>query len=70
MEKKRTPTVVFEIELGRDEGMAKGHQQAVDHMLKVAFNNRKSFSFIDAAAGTAGLSDKLPNSHNVCLQLA
>ena len=53
MEKKRTPTVVFGewAELGRDEVMAKGHQQAVDHMLKVAFNNRKSFSFLDAGCG-------------------
>lgn len=53
MEKKRTPTVVFGewAEHGRDEGMAKGHQQAVDHMLEVALNNRKSYSFIDAGCG-------------------
>lgn len=72
MEKKRTPTVVFGewAERGRDEGMAKGHQQAVDHMLELVLNNRKSFSFLDAAAVTAGLSGKLPNTHNVCRQLA
>ena len=53
MEKKRTPTVVFGewAERGRDIGMAKGHQQAVDHMLGLALNNRKSFSFIDAGCG-------------------
>ena len=53
MEKKRIPTDVFGewVELGRDEGMAMGHQQAVDHMLELALNNRKSFSFIDAGCG-------------------
>ena len=53
MEKRRTPTVVFGewAERGRDEGMAKGHQQAVDHMLEIALNNRKSFSFLDAGCG-------------------
>ena len=53
MEKKHTPTVVFGkwAERGRDEGMAKGHQQAVDHMLEIALNNRKSFSFLDAGCG-------------------
>ena len=53
MENKRMPTDVFGewVELGRDEGMAMGHQQAVDHMLELALNNRKSFSFIDAGCG-------------------
>ena len=53
MEKKRIPTDVFGewVELGRDEGMAMGHQQAVDHMLELALNNRKLFSFIDAGCG-------------------
>ena len=53
MEKRRTPTVVFGewAERGRDEGMAKGHQQAVDHMLEIALNNQKSFSFLDAGCG-------------------
>ena len=53
MEKKRTPTVVFGewAERGRDEGMAKGHQQAVDHMLEVALKSQKSFSFLDAGCG-------------------
>ena len=53
MEKRRTPTVVFGewAERGRDEEMAKGHQQAVDHMLEIALNNRKSFSFLDAGCG-------------------
>jgi predicted TPR repeat methyltransferase len=53
LEKRRTPTVVFGewAERGRDEGMAKGHQQAVDHMLEIALNNRKSFSFLDAGCG-------------------
>jgi predicted TPR repeat methyltransferase len=53
LEKRRTPTVVFAewAERGRDEGMAKGHQQAVDHMLEIALNNRKSFSFLDAGCG-------------------
>ena len=53
LKNKRTPTVVFGewAERGRDEGMAKGHQQAVDHMLEVALNNRKSFSFLDAGCG-------------------
>ena len=53
MEKKHTPTVVFGkwAERGRDEGMAKGHQQAVDHMLGMVINNQKPFSFLDAGCG-------------------
>ena len=53
MEKKRTPTVVFGewAERGRDEVMAKGHQKAVDHMLVLALNKLKSFSFLDAGCG-------------------
>lgn len=38
-------------ELGRDEGMAEGHKQAVDHMLGMALNNQKQFSFVDAGCG-------------------
>lgn len=50
---KRLPTVVFGewAELGRDEGMEKGHQQAVDEMLSMVLKGRKQFSFIDAGCG-------------------
>ena len=50
---KRTPTAVFGewAERGRDEGMAKGHQQAVDHMLDLVLSDRKAFSFLDAGCG-------------------
>ena len=50
---KRSPTVVFGewAELGRDEGMEKGHQQSVDEMLCMVLKGRKQFSFIDAGCG-------------------
>ncbi|MGB2245967.1 MAG: hypothetical protein ACPH19_07575, partial [Flavobacteriaceae bacterium] len=50
---KRTPTTVFGewAERGRDEGMAKGHQQAVDHMLGLVLSDQKAFSFLDAGCG-------------------
>jgi predicted TPR repeat methyltransferase len=50
---KRAPTTVFGewAERGRDEGMAKGHQQAVDHMLGLVLGTRKQFSFLDAGCG-------------------
>ena len=50
---KRSPTVVFGewAELGRDEGMEKGHQQSVDEMLSMVLKGRKQFSFIDAGCG-------------------
>lgn len=50
---KRSPTVVFGewVELGRDEGMEKGHQQSVDEMLSMVLKGRKQFSFIDAGCG-------------------
>ena len=50
---KRSPTVVFGewAELGRDEGMEKGHRQSVDEMLSMVLKGRKQFSFIDAGCG-------------------
>jgi|TARA_A100001015_G_scaffold275771_1_gene333360 trans-aconitate methyltransferase len=50
---KRSPTVVFGewAELGRDEGMEKGHQQSVDEMLSMVLKGGKQFSFIDAGCG-------------------
>ena len=50
---KRLPTVVFGewAELGRDEGMEKGHRQSVDEMLSMVLKGRKQFSFIDAGCG-------------------
>ena len=71
MEKKRIPTVVFGewAERGRDEAMAKGHQKAVDHMLEVALNNRKSFSFIDAGCGN-GWAVRQVAKHPQCLSAA
>ena len=50
---KRLPTVVFGewAELGRDEGMEKGHRQSVDEMLSLALKGQKQFSFIDAGCG-------------------
>jgi predicted TPR repeat methyltransferase len=68
LEKRRTPTVVFGewAERGRDEGMAKGHQQAVDHMLEIALNNRKSFSFLDAGCGNGWVVRKVAK-HPQCV---
>ena len=50
---KRLPTVVFGewAELGRDEGMEKGHRQSVDELLSLALKGQKQFSFIDAGCG-------------------
>ena len=50
---KRLPTVVFGewAELGRDEGMEKGHRKSVDEMLSLALKGQKQFSFIDAGCG-------------------
>lgn len=71
MEKKRTPTVVFGewAERGRDEGMAKGHQQAVDHMLGSALKNRKSFSFLDAGCGNGWVVRQV-SKHPQCVSAA
>ena len=54
---KRSPTIVFGewAELGRDEGMEKGHQQSVDEMLSMVLKGRKQFSFIDAGCGNGWL---------------
>ncbi len=41
---KRSPTVVFGewAEIGRDEGMEKGHQQSVDKMLSMVLKGAKA----------------------------
>ena len=71
MEKKRIPTDVFGewVELGRDEDMAMGHKQAVDHMLELALNNRKSFSFLDAGCGNGWVVRQVAK-HPQCVSAA
>lgn len=71
MEKKRTPTVVFGewAERGRDEGMAKGHQQAVDHMLGMVINNQNPFSFLDAGCGNGWVVRQVAK-HPQCVSAA
>jgi predicted TPR repeat methyltransferase len=71
LEKKRTPTVVFGewAERGRDEGMAKGHQQAVDHMLGMVINNQNPFSFLDAGCGNGWVVRQVAK-HTECISAA
>ena len=55
---KRDPKIVFGewVELGRDEGMATGHQSSVNHMLSLALKGRREFSFIARAHNKADVS--------------
>jgi SAM-dependent methyltransferase len=50
---KRSPVEVFSewAEIGKDEGMAKGHLSAVTQMLERALPTDESFSFLDAGCG-------------------
>ncbi len=50
---KRSPVEVFSewAEIGKDEGMAKGHLSAVTQMLERALPTEESFSFLDAGCG-------------------
>ena len=58
---KRDPEIVFGewAELGRDEGMAIGHQSSVYHMLSLALKGRREFSFIDAGCGNGWVVRKV-----------
>ena len=71
LKNKRTPTVVFGewAECGRDEGMAKGHQQAVDHMLDMVINNQTPFSFLDAGCGNGWVVRQVAK-HPKCVSAA
>ena len=68
---KRTPTTVFGewAERGRDEGMAKGHQQAVDHMLGLVLSDQKAFSFLDAGCGNGWVVRQV-SQHPKCVSAA
>ena len=68
---KRTPTAVFGewAERGRDEGMAKGHQQAVDHMLGLVLSDQKAFSFLDAGCGNGWVVRQV-SQHPKCVSAA
>jgi trans-aconitate methyltransferase len=58
---KNNPISVFGrwAEDGRDEGMAKGHLPAVNHMLGVALDGLKNFRFIDAGCGNGWVVRKV-----------
>ena len=58
---KNTPISVFGrwAEDGRDDGMAKGHLPAVDHMLGVALDGLTNFRFIDAGCGNGWVVRKV-----------
>jgi len=64
---KRIPTKVFSewAEKGRDEKMAKGHEEAVANMLEVALKNRNAYDFIDAGCGN-GWVVRLVKNRNAC----
>lgn len=68
---KRTPTTVFGewAERGRDEGMAKGHQQAVDHMIGLVLSDQKAFSFLDAGCGNGWVVRQV-SQHPKCVSAA
>lgn len=68
---KRTPTTVFGewAERGRDEGMAKGHQQAIDHMLGLVLSDQKAFSFLDAGCGNGWVVRQV-SQHPKCVSAA
>lgn len=68
---KRTPTTVFGewAERGRDEGMTKGHQQAVDHMLGLVLSDQKAFSFLDAGCGNGWVVRQV-SQHPKCVSAA
>ena len=50
---KRSAIEVFGewAEIGKDDGMAKGHESAVNQMLKLVLPIRRSFSFLDVGCG-------------------
>jgi len=58
---KNNPISVFGrwAEDGRDEGMAKGHLPAVDHMLEVALDGLTNFRFIDVGCGNGWVVRKV-----------
>jgi len=68
---KRTPTTVIGewAERGRDEGLAKGHQQAVDHMLGLVLSDQKAFSFLDAGCGNGWVVRQV-SQHPKCVSAA
>ena len=68
---KRDPKIVFGewVELGRDEGMATGHQSSVNHMLSLALKGRREFSFIDAGCGNGWVVRQVAE-HPDCISVA
>lgn len=66
---KRSPVEVFSewAEIGKDEGMAKGHHSAVTQMLEIALPTDESFSFLDAGCGN-GWVVRLVSEIELCTQ--
>ena len=64
---KRAPIEVFGewAETGRDEGMASGHQSAVNQMLQLALPTDRSFQFLDAGCGNGWVVRKV-SSNPLC----
>ena len=64
---KRPPIEVFGqwAESGRDEGMASGHQSAVNQMLQLALPTDRSFQFLDAGCGNGWVVRKV-SSNPLC----
>jgi SAM-dependent methyltransferase len=68
---KKIPTAVFSewAATGRDEPMAKGHEEAVNNMLEYVLKDKKNFRFIDAGCGN-GWVGRLVKAHNNCAYAA
>ena len=68
---KRDPKIVFGewAEIGRDEGMAIGHQSSVNQMLSLALKGRRKFSFIDAGCGNGWVVRQVAE-HPECISAA
>ena len=49
---------------GRDEQMAKGHEDSVNAMLDLVITNQKEFSFIDVGCGNGWVVRKIFNYPN------